>query len=186
MTDNEALTAEVERLRRHSETLLNEKRQLKAERDDATAKLSAVEAERDGLAGQLREIKLTGPVDQLLSEVATDPVTLGLLLDRAGIRFELGEDDRPCIVNADGEPLTTAGPDGKALPLPFEPAALAAFLLPPGVPPSNWDAEQKRFASVLVGSRASGSGAVGVRSGGNPMPATKPEKPRPSHDFGLK
>lgn len=183
-TDPAALTAEVERLRKHSESLLNEKRQIKAERDDVAAKLSAAEVQRDKLAGDLQAIRLDGPVERLIEQTATDPVIFRALFDRAGYRFELDDDDRPRIVDAEGEPLATTGPDGKAMPVPFEPAALASFLLPPSLPATEWTDDQRRFAGVLAGSRASGSGATAHSNGGTVKQT--PEKPQPSQSFGLK
>lgn len=188
MTDNvdvAALTAEVERLRKHSESLLVEKRQMKAERDDAAAKLSAVEAERDKLAGDLQAIRLDGPVERLIEQTAVDPVIFRALFDRAGYSFALDDEGRPCLLDSEGEPLATAGKDGKAQPVPFDPAALAAFLLPPDKPRSEWSDDETRWAGVLNGSRATGSGATAHRSGGATV-KSEPDKAQPSQSFGLK
>ncbi|MEN1924810.1 hypothetical protein [Luteimonas qiangzhengi] len=183
--DHEALTAEVERLRRHSETLLEEKRAERKAKDDALAKLSTVEAERDKLAGDLKAIRLDGPVERLIEQTATDPVIFRALFDRAGYRFELGDDERPRIVDSEGEPLAATGPDGKAQPVAFEPAALACFLLPPSLPAAEWSDDQRRFASVLAGSKATGSGATAHM--GSASTVKQPEASQaPPQRFGLK
>ncbi|MGY0559732.1 hypothetical protein ACW7G2_03280 [Luteimonas sp. A277] len=182
--DPEALQSEVERLRKHSESLLEEKRAEKRAKDEALAKLSAVEAERDKLAGDLQAIRLDGPVERLIEETAADPVIFSALFDRAGYRFAL-DDGRPCLLDSEGERLTTTGTDGKAEPVPFEPAALAAYLLPPDKPRSEWTADETRWAGVLNGSRASGSGATVHRSAGATAKG-EPEKPQASQSFGLK
>lgn len=188
MTDNAdhaALTAEVERLRKHAESLLNEKRQAKAEASDAAAKLAAVEAERDKLAGDLQAIRLDAPVERLIEQTATDPVIFRALFDRAGYRFELGDDERPRIVDSEGEPLAATGPDGKAQPVAFEPAALACFLLPPSLPAAEWSDDQRRFASVLAGSKATGSGATAHKASGATVRKTETQQ-EPPQRFGLK
>ena len=183
--DHEALTAEVERLRRHSETLLEEKRAERKAKDDALAKLSAVEAERDKLAGDLRAIRLDGPVERLIEQTATDPVIFRALFDRAGYSFALDDDGGPCVLDSEGEPLATTGKDGTPQPIPFEPAALASYLLPPDLPRSEWTADHARFANVLVGSHARGSGATAHRGSASTVKQAEATQAPPQR-FGLK
>lgn len=184
--DHEALAAEVERLRRHSETLLEEKRAERRAKDEAIAKLSAVEAERDKLAGDLKAIRLDGPVERLIEQTATDPVIFRALFDRAGYSFALDDEGRPCVLDSEGAPLATTGKDGKPQPIPFEPAALASYLLPPDLPRSEWTADHARFAGVLVGSKATGSGAIGARGGGASTVKQPEATQAPPQRFGLK
>lgn len=182
----QTLKDENERLREHNAALLAEKRDAIAATKAAEAKTTTLEQEKSDLTGRLNDALLAKPVELLVDEIASDPVVFNLLLSRS-YKFELGEDNKPMLVNLDGTPVVTKGKDGKDKPVAFDAKDIAEFLVPSDAKERTED--QKRFASVLVGSRATGSGSSGgTQDGSGHIPSTTAAKPTDQQPqrFGLR
>ena len=169
--------AEATRLREHNVTLLSEKKQLA--RDYAT-----LQSDHAAARVSLQRLQLDGPVEALVAEISVDSKLFHALWSE-GHRFALDQKDRPCVQTTEGKPVVVKDESGNEAPLAFEASAIAAYLCPTDAKDRSPDAE--RWARVLIGSRASGGGAMGGRSNrsGQERVAPMPESKQPVQ-FGLR
>ena len=173
-----AAQAEAARLREHNAVLLDEKKQLQREHAQLQESHAATTA-------TLQRLQLDGPVDALVEDLATDP-KLFKVLWAEGHKFALDEQGRPCVQNKDGAPVIVKDANGKDVPLAFDAKAIAEYLCPRD--PKLQTAETKRWAGVLVGSRAGGGNASGGAQGTTHHEGNAPrrEQPQPAVQFGLR
>lgn len=181
-TETDNLKEQLEKLRANSKALLNERKQEKEAHDATKVELAKAQESNALLTGELTAIRLDTPVERLIADVAVDPRVFRLLFEQ-DYRFALDDDRNPIITDKGGKRVLVKDKDGKESPLPFEAKALSEFLSPCGVDTP----EAKRWAGMIIGSKASGSGAGGGAGGGAvnaPAFDNKPEvKP---FAFGLK
>lgn len=168
--------AEATRLREHNATLLSEKKKL--------AKDYAQLQETHAVAtGALQRLQLDGPVEAMVEEIATDPKLFNALWSE-GHKFALDEQGRPCVQTTEGKPVMVKDKDGNEIPLAFDAAAIAAYLCPTN--PKDHGPETERWARVLIGSRATGGGAMGGRTGGAVERSVQAPQAQPAMQFGLR
>ncbi len=182
----QTLKDENERLREHNATLLTEKRDAIAAKNAAEGKIVTLEQDKATLSQRLDAELLAKPVDTMYAEIATDRVMLEALLSRS-YKFVLGEDGKPMFANLDGTPVTLKGSDDKETPVAFDPKSISEFLT--GGDAKERTDDQKRFASVIVGSKASGSGSSGVTQDGSghvPSTAAAKQTAQQTQRFGLR
>lgn len=86
------LQTEIDRLRGHSEDLLNERKAEKKRREEAEAALQTLTNAHGELVAKLDDLTLTGPVLRALEGVTAAPAQQGRkLLEDAGITFAVGK-----------------------------------------------------------------------------------------------
>lgn len=173
-----AAQAEAARLRDHNSTLLGEKKQL--QRDHAQ-----LQEQHAATTATLQRLQLDGPVDALVESLATDPKLFKALWAEAH-QFALDEEGRPCVQSKDGQPVTVKDANGKDVPLAFDAKAITEYLCPRD--PKLQTVDTKRWAGVLVGSRAGGAGASGGATGEVPAGdgAPRQQQPQRAVQFGLR
>jgi len=168
--------AEATRLREHNATLLHEKKQLAKD-------YAKLQDDHAAATATLQRLQLDGPADALVESISTDPKLFKALWAEAH-RFALDEQGRPCVQTLDGRPVMVKGADGNESPLPFDGKAIVEYLCPRDTKLHTVDT--KRWAHVLVGTRASGSGATGTNGAGyTPADKAKPAD-APTVQFGLR
>lgn len=170
--------AEATRLREHNAVLLGEKKAL--QRDHAQ-----LQETRAATTATLQRLQLDGPVDALVESLATDP-KLFKVLWAEGHRFALDEQGRPCVQSKDGAPVLVKDAHGDGVPLAFDAKAIAEYLCPRD--PKLQTAETKRWAGVLVGSRAGGGNASGgpQETAHHEGSAPRQQPQQPAVQFGLR
>jgi len=168
--------AEATRLREHNATLLSEKKQLAKD-------YAKLQDDHAAATATLQRLQLDGPVDALVESISTD-AKLFKALWAEGHKFALDEQGRPCVQAADGKPVTIKDAAGKETALPFDSKAIAEYLCPRDTKLHTVDT--KRWAHVLVGTRASGSGATGSHGASVQQPSDKPRVPEQQVQFGLR
>ncbi|MCD9027727.1 hypothetical protein LDO26_05845 [Luteimonas sp. BDR2-5] len=181
--ENAELKSQLDKLRTNSAALLDERKREKAAHDATKGEMSAVVAERDKLRGELRAFRLDAPVERLIDEIATDAVLFRAVWDRAGYAFALDDAGNPCVTDTEGKPVSV-GEGSEARPLAFDAKEIAEFLAP-SKDPASWTPDQRRFASVIVGSKAVGSGAAGRPNADKPFTPAVEERTRERPKFGL-
>lgn len=179
---NEELLGEVKdykgRCKRLEEEVVQERSKREEERNAYEGKLATLE-------GELVKLKLGGSAEGLLEEVSMpgQAESVRALMGVAGYRFALDDEGKPTILDQEGNvptlPIDPKTPD-KRRPVEFNGKDLGELLC-------NDGPHAPAFMSLIVGSRASGGGAMGSRPGGvspasAPAAAAKPEAPT----FGLK
>ena len=195
-TTTEALQGEIERLRAKNAELLGELKAAKATATESQTALDAACSERDAARAEVRGLRLDAPVAGLLRDVAIDADLFGQVFARH-YRFELDDNGRVAILDAEGNPATvvdagtlhtggnarqersqTALTKGKPRPATF--TAEDVRKLAEATP----DAEA--FSHLLIGSRASGGGASGARGGLLSPSATTPQPKPAASPYGLR
>lgn len=159
--ERDALQAEVERLRAHSNDLLAERKAEKERREKAEADLAALQEAHDAAVARLEAITIDEPILRALEGVTVAPPDQGRkLLEEAGIRFAVGNEG--VAVAIDGE-TQIALPDLKGY-------LSRACDKPEGLERFGW----------FIPASASGSGAPGGSMGGStPRKETKSTKGAP-------
>jgi hypothetical protein len=168
--------AEATRLREHNATLLSEKKQVQKD-------YAKLQEDHAMATATLQRLQLDGPVDALVESISTDP-KLFKALWAEGHRFALDEQGRPCVQTAEGKPVMVKNAAGEETALAFDAKAIAEYLCPQDTKLHTVDT--KRWAHVLVGTRAAGGGATGTQSAGySPVDKAKPAD-APAVQFGLR
>lgn len=182
MNTDDDLKSQLEKLRTNSKALLDEKKQEKSAHDATKLELTTALEANAQLTTQLTAIRLDAPVERLIGEIAVDPRVFRLLFEQ-DYSFALNDENKPIITNKEGKQLQVKDKDGKEHPLDFNAKDLTEFLAPVG---SN-DPNHLRFAGMLIGSKASGSGASGTNSGSlnNAPPFEQKPEAKPI-SFGLR
>ena len=86
------LQTEIDRLRGHSEDLLNERKAEKKRREEAETALQTLTSAHGELVAKLDDVTLSGPVLRALEDVTSAPPKHGRrLLEDAGITFAIGK-----------------------------------------------------------------------------------------------
>ncbi|PBS11934.1 hypothetical protein CMZ82_12415 [Lysobacteraceae bacterium NML93-0792] len=195
-TTTEALHNEIERLRAKNAELLGELKAAKATATEAQEAAAATGAELEATRAEVRSLRLDAPVASLLGDVAIDADLFGQVFARH-YRFELDADGRVAILDAEGKPamvadsapLHTGGnartqkPDAQQAQAKPRPAMFTAADVRK-LAESSPDAEA--FARLLVGSRASGGGAIGVRGATATAATAKPDATPAASPYGLR
>lgn len=195
-TTTEALQSEIERLRAKNAELLGELKAAKASATEAQEAAAATGAELDVTRAEVRSLRLDAPVASLLGDVAIDADLFAQVFGRH-YRFDLDDQNRVAIFDQDGNPATvvdtppmvsggnarsqrpnTQQAAGTPRPATFTAADVRKLA------ESSPDAEA--FGRLLVGSRASGGGAIGVRGGNATASTAKPDATPAASPYGLR
>ncbi len=195
-TTTDALQGEVERLRAKNAELLAELKAAKSTANESQTALEVACSERDAAAGEVRALRLDGPVSALLADVAVDADLFAQVFARH-YRFDLDADGRVAILDAEGKPamvtdiaaVHTGGnarherpqthpSAGKPRPATFTAADVRKLA------ESSTDADA--FGHLLAGSRASGGGAIGVRGSTVAANTAKPGAAPVASPYGLR
>src|SRR5690625_3533769 len=124
---------------------------------------------------ELRKLTLDQPIQQMLERVALDPALFGLKFQQE-YQFVQGADGIE-IHDAEGNVPIVTGEDGKPREAAFTEADIKALC--------SASPAKESYDMLLVGSRASGGGAIGAKSARVTVPGDKPApRPAPVH-FGL-
>lgn len=183
-TDN----TELATLRSHNTDLLAELRSAKTDRKRLTDELDAMTGERNTAAAEVRRFKLGLPLAALLQDVAVPGMQDVWLAEfnRAGFAFDL-DGDAPVVRDAEGNTPTVQGPrDEEPRPVGFNYADLALLVCgPDGVAPDKRTPSQRAFASLTIGSLASGAGGGPSTNNANSYRTPEAKPTAPAHKFGL-
>lgn len=174
MTEQTPEQKEIEALRAHNTELLADLKKAKAGTKDAQAQVEALTAERDEARAQAKAVTLDAPVMQMAERVSVSP---DLFLTAFGRHYQFTHDgEAVAIHDKDGNPATLKNDKGEARPATFTEEDVRALCDV---------ADKATFDHLIVGSRATGGGAMGSR-GGNPAPAKPAPTPKPAPmAFGL-
>lgn len=160
---------EIQRLRDHAAKVLEEKRQMKAERDELAGAVEALEAERDHAQAELKRVLVDQPRRAVFEEVAHRPEVVDAVEREVLHHADITDDG--AMLDKEGEPLK--GEDGE--PLQFGEAAIhhLATTTAPAL-----------MSMIKPLNKSSGGGAPG--SNGRDMAHAAPRvEPKPS-PYGLK
>lgn len=162
---------EIQRLRDKAATLLDEKKQMQAQRDELAAQVETLTAERDSALSDLRRVTVEQPRREVIDAVAATPAHAGAV-EREIMQHVTVADDGS-FLDKDGEPLT--GTDGE--PLTFSEAGIHALAD---------DAVPVLRSLIKPRGLASGGGAPGSTGCRPAQPDKTPRADRPTQAFGLK
>ena len=180
-TTNTTAAAELEALRAHNAELLADLRKAKEAAKDAQAALLDAETARDTAHERYLQAALRGPVERLTDYETKDGPFFRELFARS-YKFALDDDGGIVIRDLEGKPATIAGKDGK-------PEREAAFTRDDIMALCAKTPHSDMFDHIIIGSRASGGGAMGgLRPAGHTTPtASKPASDaKPANEFGLR
>lgn len=161
---------QIDKLNAKVQQLLEEKRKIKAERDDLQQQLETATTERDQARADVQRITVDQPRAEILQAAAVEGMgdTLRRELEH---HFEIvRSDDGRDLFHRDGHPVEIEGE--------------AVELTPEGINRLH-DAGLVKLGSLLKGSQASGGGATGSKAEASAVPGQrKAAAPRPQ--FGLR
>lgn len=173
---SDVLEQEIERLRAHNAELLADLKTAKREAKDLAGQLEAVTAERDAARADYQGIALDAPVKQMAERLAVLP---DHFLAEFGKRYTFARDESGIVVrDLEGNPATIKDDKGKPRPALFTEADIRTLC-------SESDAVQV-FNHLLIGSMASGGGAIGSRWSPPTRDDKKPAEQPPAPAFGFR
>ena len=172
---SDALTQEIERLREHNAELLAEMKKAKALSKDLVTQVETLTGERDHARTEVQRFQLDNPVSQMAERVSILP---DHFLTEFGKGFQFARtDDGIQIQDRDGNPAMVKV-DDKPRAATFTEGDVRLLC--------EQSANVETFHHLLVGSRASGGGALGGR-GVASQPTVKPVQPQAAPvQFGLR
>lgn len=164
------LNEEIERLRQKNAELLNESKKAKARTSELESALQAAN-------GKLMDLELNKPVEAMLKDLFIVSPRLARMELEEHYQFVLGEDGKIQMQDKQGKPVEVQLDNEETIrPAQFTPKDIESALVKSG-----------KFNSILIGSRASGGGASGVKSGSGYTPKSAPAtEPKPASPFGLR
>lgn len=188
-TTREAVEAQVElaRLREHNEALLAELKKVRADVKRQASELEALTAERDQALADVQDTRLGQPVRQMLERISVAPDVLQIMLDRHGYRFA-HEDGRIVLRDREGNvPKIVEGSREKPQEreVLFTETDLRRLLCEEWQPPAERSDAAAAFATVIRAHEASGGGAR-PSGGASPGPAAAPTPAHKPVTFGIR
>lgn len=181
-------------IKANRDSILAEKRDLRSKLDALQAQLdeanAGFEQERKALIKRAEtaekrvyDYEINYPVANFLADVTVDPVTFQHVFNEA-YRFALVDGDVG-VVDLEGQPVHISDGKGGKKVVRLDSSDFRNLLYPN----TGRTAQHERFGRLMVGSKASGGGAVGVSqgSGGNAPAQPEPKAPSaaPAATFGL-
>lgn len=194
----EALQREIEALRNKNSELLGKLKAAQSARDEAQTALEAAQATASDMQGQVRALRLDAPVAALLDDIALDAELFQGLFHRH-YRFELDDAGAIVILDAEGKPAMVTEPDKVTRSSGSRSKPQEVQRTPGETRPAAFTAEDvRRLAEtcpdadkldhVLIGSRATGCGALGSKGLQRDLPvASNPDRAQPpKQPYGLR